>query len=158
MLTSLPGYIESGAIHNVQTVYAVMLSVRPQSTPCLALDIPEKPADTRHCPPQLSYFILVWDWLSNLHNDWVFILKAKSTTHPLLSLKPWFLLSRWVSTAASPIQRSGLHWYCTGTLLSSGAPSWSLRMLWSVATRMSVPGFSTIHTATASSCCLRTWS
>lgn len=69
MLTSLPGYTESGAIHNVQTVYAVMLS--------------------------LSYFILVWDWLSNLHNDWVFILKAKSSTHPLLSLKPWFLLSRY---------------------------------------------------------------
>ncbi|KAK9899998.1 hypothetical protein P389DRAFT_207580 [Cystobasidium minutum MCA 4210] len=73
MLTGLSGYDTPGEIFHVYRVYFFVVAV--------------------------SYFVLIFDWISNLRNEYIMVIKPKagSEGNRYLSLKPIFLLSKYLT-------------------------------------------------------------
>lgn len=80
---------------------------------------------------QVSYFVLIFDWISNLRNEYFMVIKPKnssgSESNRYLSLKPVFLLSRLVFES-SPLKFESpdhvlIYMFLADISLFSGAPS-----------------------------------
>jgi len=86
-------------IYHLEKVYVLVTGVGNNASISFTTD-----ADCNficaHQYPQIPYFVLVWDWLSNLSKEYA-LFKYNGSNGGIFSLKYSFMVSRWALYFAS---------------------------------------------------------